>query len=60
MFKRILIDDMVSLFTFISFLISFSLFLLFVWRALRMKKTQVSHFENLPFANENDSARHEP
>jgi hypothetical protein len=60
MFKRLLLDDAASVYTFIAFLFSASIFVLFLWRALRMKKSQVQHFENLPFVTEKDPARHEP
>lgn len=59
MFKRLIIDEAATIFTFVSFLVSSSIFVIFLWRALRMKKSQVEHFENLPFETENPSARHE-
>jgi hypothetical protein len=59
MFKRLLVDEAATIFTFVSFLVSASIFVTFLWRALRMKKAQVEHFEKLPFETENPSARHE-
>lgn len=59
MFKRLILDEAVTIFTVISFLVSASIFITFVWRALRMKKPQVQRLENLPFETESPSAHHE-
>lgn len=60
MFKRLIIDNAVLFFTLLAFISSASIYLAFLWRALKMKPKQVEHFENLPFASESESARHEP
>jgi len=60
MFKRILLDHNTTVvFATISFLCSASIFVAFLWRALRMRKPQVNHFENLPFVTENPAKRHD-
>ncbi len=59
MFKRLLIDDAMTVFTLIAFFTTAAIFLSFLWRALRMKPKQVQHFENLPFDSETTSSRHD-
>ncbi len=59
MFRRILLDDSIIFYTFIAFAVSASIFVAFLWRAFRMKKEQVKHYENLPFEPETSSARHD-
>ena len=59
MFRRLLLEPHAALFTFVAFLTAASIFLTMAWRALRMKRPQVEHFENLPFATATPPARHD-
>ncbi len=59
MFKRLILDDAMAMFTFIAFLVTASIFLAFLWRALRMKREQVDHFAKLPLESENHSSSHD-
>jgi len=59
MFKRLLLDDSTTLFTVIAFIVTAAIFLSFLWRALRMKRSQVEHFENIPFSEEKHTSRHD-
>lgn len=56
MFRRLVFEDSAALFTVAAFITAFSIFVTISWRALRMKKTQVQHFENLPFDIDTPSA----
>lgn len=59
MFKRLILEEGMTVFTCIAFFVTASIFAAFLWRALRMRRNQVEHFENLPFAEENHSSRHD-
>ena len=59
MFKRLLLDDSAALFTLAAFITAASIYVAFTWRAIRMKRSQLEHFENLPFETETPSARHD-
>lgn len=50
MFRRLVFEDSAALFTIAAFITAVSIFATITWRALRMKKSQVQRFENLPFA----------
>jgi hypothetical protein len=50
MFRRLVFEDSAALFTIAAFITAFSIFVTIAWRAIRMKRPQVEHFENLPFA----------
>lgn len=61
MFRRLFFDDWVSLFPFIAFIVAATIFLTIAYRALRMRRGQVEHFENLPFNDQPSPApHHEP
>ena len=49
MFRRLVFEDAAALFTVVAFITAFTIFVTISWRALRMKKTHVARFENLPF-----------
>ncbi len=49
MFRRLVFEDSAALFTIAAFITAVSIFVTITWRALRMKKSQVQRFENLPF-----------
>ncbi len=50
MFRRLVFEDSAALFTIVAFITALSIFVTISWRALRMKRSQVERFENLPFA----------
>ncbi len=58
MFKRLLFDDWVMIFPLVAFITATSVYVALTWRALRMRRSQIDHFANLPFKNET-SSRHE-
>lgn len=49
MFKRLLLEDSITLYTIAAFVVVASIFIAFVWRAVRMSRRQCERFENLPF-----------
>lgn len=56
MFRRLAFEDSAVLFTLAAFITAFSIFITITWRALRMKRPQVEHFEKLPFNTPTPSA----
>lgn len=59
MFRRLAFENTAALFTFAAFLTAFSIYVTIAWRAFRMKRAQLEHFENLPFETATPSASHE-
>ena len=59
MFRRLLLDDAAAIFTFAAFITAASIFTAMTWRALRMRRPQIEHFESLPFATATPPARHD-
>jgi hypothetical protein len=61
MFRRLLFEDWVSIFTLIAFITTASIYLSFAWRALRMKAAQSDRLARLPLADEPSASpsRHE-
>lgn len=59
MFRRLVFEDSAALFTIVAFVTAATIYLAFTWQALRMKRPQVTRFENLPFDTATPSARHE-
>ena len=59
MFRRLVFENSAALFTIVAFITAASIYVAFAWRALRMKRSQLARFENLPFATATPSARHE-
>ena len=59
MFKRLVLEDSATRFTLVAFITAVSFFVTISWRALRMKRPQLTRFENLPFATETPAARHD-
>jgi hypothetical protein len=49
MFRRLVFENSAALFTIVAFITAASIYVTFAWRALRMKRPQIAHFENLPF-----------
>ena len=42
-----------------AFITASTIYVAFFWRALRMKRPQLEHFENLPFDTATPAARHD-
>jgi len=59
MFRRLVLENSAAIFTFVAFVTASSIYVACTWRALRMKRSQVERFENLPFATATPPARHE-
>ncbi len=59
MFKRLILEDTAAIYTLVAFITATSIYFTISWRALRMKRPQLSHFENLPFDTETPAARHD-
>ncbi len=59
MFQRLIFEDSAALFTIAAFITAVSIYGTIGWRALRMKRPQVDHFANLPFAAATPPARHD-
>ena len=59
MFRRLIFEDSAAWFTLVAFITAVSIFVSIGWRALRMKRPQLAHFENLPFATPTPAAHHD-
>jgi hypothetical protein len=59
MFRRLAFENTAAVFTLVAFFTALSIYLVFAWRALRMKRAQVVQFANLPFETATPSAHHE-
>lgn len=59
MFRRLLLDDWMSIFTLVAFVTALSVYLTITYRALRMRRGQVERFAQLPFQDESVARRHE-
>jgi hypothetical protein len=59
MFRRLVFENSAALCTIVAFVTAASIYVMFAWRALRMKRPQLARFENLPFATATPPARHE-
>jgi hypothetical protein len=60
MFKRIIYDDWTSIIPLISFWLTFGVFIAITVRTLLLKKTTVSHMENLPLEEDDHSTTQAP
>ena len=49
MFRRLLFENWVSIFTLVAFITSASIYVSFAWSALRMKRVDANRLSNLPF-----------
>jgi hypothetical protein len=56
MFRRLILEDSVTIVTIVAFVTALTIYLAFAWRAVRMKRPQVARFENLPFATPTPAA----
>ncbi|MBL9187613.1 MAG: hypothetical protein JNK23_09060 [Opitutaceae bacterium] len=59
MFRRLLLEEHAAIFTLSAFITAASIYVAFAWRALRMRRSQLERFENLPFATPTPAARHD-
>lgn len=59
MFRRLIFADSATLFTLVAFITAVSIFASISWRALRMKRAQRAHFQNLPFTTPTPAACHD-
>ena len=59
MFQRLIYEDSAALFTVAAFITAASIYTTIGWRALRMKRSEVERFADLPFAAATPSARHD-
>ena len=59
MFRRLVFENTAALFTMAAFITASSIYVTVAWRAWRMKRPQLEHFENLPFETPTPSASHE-
>lgn len=57
MFRRLVFENHAALFTIAAFAVAVAFYVTFFWRALRMKRPQVAHFENLPFETPTPASR---
>jgi len=57
MFKRVLYEDWQQIIPIIAFILTFAVFIVFVIRAIRMRKDDAGHMASLPL--ENDTNSHE-
>lgn len=58
MFRRLIFDH-AALCTTIAFVVTATVYFGFLWRALKMKRPEIQRYENLPFAEENETPRHD-
>lgn len=57
MFRRLILEDYTAACLIVAFLTVATIFLAFAWRALRMTRTQVDRFAQLPFSREGSVER---
>jgi hypothetical protein len=53
MFRRLLFENWISLFSLVAFITAASVYVTIFYRAIRMKRAQIDRFSNLPFESEN-------
>jgi len=58
-FKQLVFEQSAAVFTLAAFITASTIYVAFFWRALRMKRPQLEHFENLPFDTATPAARHD-
>jgi len=52
MFERVQFQDWQTIITIVAFLLCFSAFIIFCWRAIRMKKPERRHMSHLPLEDD--------
>jgi len=58
MFRRVILENWMSIFPFVAFVTAGCVYTLMSLKAFRMRPAQTVRFENLPF-DSNETARHE-
>ena len=56
MFRRLILDDSAAFFTLAAFITAGSIYVAIAWRALRMRRSELEHFANLPFTTATPAA----
>jgi hypothetical protein len=59
MFRRLLLENWMVLFTIVAFITASSVYVSIFYRALRMRRSQVQRMAALPFSDEPVSRPHE-
>jgi hypothetical protein len=59
MFQRLILQDSAALYTIAAFSVASSIFVAVAWRALRMNRSQVDRFSQLPFETATPASQHE-
>jgi cbb3-type cytochrome oxidase subunit 3 len=54
MFERVQFDEWQTIITIVAFLLCFSAFIHFCWRAIRMSRHDQRHLSNLPLESEEE------
>lgn len=57
MFRRLILEDYTAACLIVAFVTVATIFLAFAWRALRMNRSQVDRFAQLPFSAEASADR---
>jgi hypothetical protein len=59
MFQRMILEDSAVLYTIAAFSVASSIFVAVAWRAMRMSRSQLERFANLPFETATPASKHE-
>jgi hypothetical protein len=59
MFQRLILQDSAVLYTVAAFSVAASIFVAVAWRALRMRRSQVDRFAQLPFETATPASQYE-
>ena len=57
MFRRLFLEDWMSVFTLVAFVTALSVYVTITYRALRMRRPQIERFASLPFQDESVADR---
>ncbi|HEY0969263.1 MAG TPA: hypothetical protein VGD88_17855 [Opitutaceae bacterium] len=59
MFRRLLLDNWMAIFTLSAFITALSVYVLIAYRALRMPRLQRDALARMPFTDDTNATRHE-
>jgi len=59
MFRRLLLDNWMAIFTLSAFITALSVYFLIAYRALRMPRVQRDTLARMPFTEDTNATRHE-
>jgi hypothetical protein len=59
MFRRLLLDNWMAIFTLSAFITALSIYVMIAYRALRMPRLQREALARLPFTDDSNATRHE-